>query len=240
MDKIKITLSTAFYHLYHSITNPKVWAAFLVLFTVMFQNFIANSGNSYGISAFCELFRMKSGSQYYIVYLSLLMIFSELPFDDPQQRMLVVRTGKRCWYISQMLYVILECLLIMIFTTVVTLLFTIGKIDFASENEIFCWCYPMGFFVSVVYGSLIFVLNTLKRYAGTIFGAVLIALQLFQNWIMLKQIRYASMLGWCDYDIVKGMGNSGRIFVISALIILYSSALALAFFNSRKKKDLNM
>lgn len=240
MDKIKITFSAAVYHLYHSITNPKVWAAFLVLFTVMFQSFVANSGASYGISAFCELFRMKAGSQYYIVYLSLLMIFSELPFDDPQQKMLVVRSGKRCWYISQMLYVVLECLLVMLFMTVVTFFFTFGKIDFASEFDIFCWCYPMGFFVSVVYGSLVFVLNTLKRYAGTIFGAVLIALQLFQNWIMFKQIRYVSMLGWCDYDIVKGMGDSGRIYVISALIVLYAAALVLAFFNSRKKKDLDM
>jgi len=98
----------------------------------------------------------------------------------------------------------------------------------------------MGFFVSVVYGSLVFVLNTLKRYVGTIFGAVLIMLQLFQNWMIWKQLRYASMLGWCDYHVVKGMGNSGRTFVISALIFLYTAALALAFFSSRKRKDLKM
>lgn len=240
MDQIKKTFSSTAYHLYHSITNPKIWAAFLVLFTIMFQKFTENSDASYGIAVFCELFRMKSGAQYYIVYLALLMIFSELPFDDPQQRMLIVRTGKRCWYMSQMLYVIVECLLVMLFMTVVTFILTFGKIDLASEAEIFRWCYPMAFFVSVVYGSLIFVLNTLKRYMGTIFGAVLIALQLFQMWMMWKQIRYASMLGWCDYHTVKGMGDSGRTFVISALIFLYAAASALAFFNSRKRKDLNM
>jgi len=94
MDQIKKTFSSTVYHFYHSITNPKVWAAFLMLFTVMFQYFVTNSGASYGTSVFCELFRMKSGSQYYIVYLSLLMIFSELPFDDPTTANAYRQNGK--------------------------------------------------------------------------------------------------------------------------------------------------
>lgn len=236
MYYIQKTFSAAGYHFYHSITSPKVWAAFLVLFTILFQAHVAGSSISNGLSVFYRLF----GFGYPIVRSAMLMIFSELPFDDPQQKMLITRTGKRCWYISQLLYVIMECLLVMLFITVFTFIFTWGKIDLTSEIEEFQWCYPISFFVFVIYGSLIFVLNTLKRYAGTIFGAVLIALQLFQNWVIWKEIKYASMLGWCDYTTVKDIGDSGQIFVIIALIVLYATAVGLAVFNSRKKKDLNM
>lgn len=135
------TLRTSFmstgYHLYYSLTNPKIWAALLMILAAVFLRInpyskIAADYNetvSIGIISylFSDVFSVT------IIYAALLFIFSELPFDNPQQIFLVTRSGKRAWCVSQFLYIIAVSLFVTLLISVFTVILLSGHLSFENS-----------------------------------------------------------------------------------------------------------
>lgn len=124
MQFIRKTFTTACYHLFYTLFHPKFWTAVLLVLTVTYIRIqpyaaVANDFNT-DVSIGILSFIYSDALFISVIYISLLLIFSELPFKNTQQTFLLTRSGRRAWCVSQILYIIV----ISVFVTIVICLFT--------------------------------------------------------------------------------------------------------------------
>lgn len=217
-------------------------------------------------------------SNYSVLLIScaLLLIFSDMPFNNPQQVFVVTRGGKRSWYISQLLFVIAASVLISVIEILISWIIIFGHITFenswgAVENSIsqsgglliryefvgyfsnfvisngsplraFSWCTLIGTFIYTVFGTLIYVLNTITRkIGGIICGTILVGYQaLMWNFIHPKY-KWLAVLSWGNLDYIDIRHNSlypTSEFVIGVLSGMYIISAAIILVNFRKRTDI--
>ncbi len=217
-------------------------------------------------------------SNYSVLLIScaLLLIFSDMPFNDPQQVFIVTRGGKRSWYISQLLFVTAASVLISVIEILISWIIIFGHITFedswgAVENSIsqssdlliryefvgcfsnyvisnvsplraFAWCTLIGTFIYTVFGTLIYVLNTITRkIGGIICGTILVGYQaLMWNFIHPKY-KWLAVLSWGNLDHIDIQHNSlypTSEFVIGVLSGMYMISAAIILVNFRKRTDI--
>lgn len=129
----KILTSTG-YHLYYSFSNPKIWAALLMMLAAVFLRIepyakVAadyNAKVSVGIISYI----FSDGFIVTIVFAAFLFLFSELPFKNPQQVFLITRSGKFPWCVSQLLYIIVIVLTITSILVLFSVCLLIGHLSF--------------------------------------------------------------------------------------------------------------
>lgn len=127
------------------------------------------------------------------LYLALLLVFSELPFKDPQTLMIITRSGKKAWYLSQLFYVIAVAVIITAAVSLISMAVLVGHLSFdASWGRILTngtslykyrvvgaipsavlkefspyaaigWSLPVGTLTMISFGSVILSLNSLFR-----------------------------------------------------------------------------
>lgn len=124
MNTLKKTFSSTAYGLYYSITNPKVWIAAVIILAQIFRVILpyANIADDYNASVNAAVISIFYSDKFSVtvIFIALLFVFSELPFNDPQQIYHITRSGKRSWYLSQLIYIIV----ISISVTVIITLFS--------------------------------------------------------------------------------------------------------------------
>lgn len=76
---------------------------------------------------------LSDGFSRTVLFLAVLLIFSNLPLKFPPPYFLMVRSGKRKWIMGQVMYVILTSLAICVLIYVLGLLFLRGRIFVSSE-----------------------------------------------------------------------------------------------------------
>lgn len=136
MSEIKKILAMLRHHLYNSVTDPKVWAAELLILTAIFRivypyvRIVRDLNGTVSFSAAALPF--MANNSILLIFCALLLIFSEMPFKDQRQIFLLTRSGRRSWYISQLLYIIAVSLSAAIFVILTTWLFLSGHISFAN------------------------------------------------------------------------------------------------------------
>ena len=197
MKTIYMALCMTRRHLFYIINSPRSWAAAILILSSVCSLIIPyakaawalNENVSIGILAYNFCY----ASMIVKLYLALLLIFSELPFKDPQQLMIITRSGKRAWYLSQMFYVIAVSIAVTVIVSLVSAAILVGHLSFDGswgriltngtsmhKYKIACaipsdvlkefspyaaigWSLPMGMLTMISFGSIILSLNSLFR-----------------------------------------------------------------------------
>lgn len=124
LNNVKKTFSSTAYCLYYSMTNPKVWVAAVIILAQIFRVMIpyAKIANDYNTSVNASVISIFYSDKFSVplIFISLLFIFSELPFSDPQQIYHITRSGKRSWYFSQLIYIIVISISVTVIITLVS------------------------------------------------------------------------------------------------------------------------
>lgn len=169
MSNILKILTMLRHHLYNSITNPKVWAAGFLILAAIFKSIypLMRIAHDFKVSVNFSAAAVPFMANYSIllVFCALLLIFSEMPFKDQQQIFLLTRSGKRSWYISQLLYIIAVALSAASVMILMSWLLLAGHVSFANswgvvENslcqsvELVLEYQPIGWFSSDIISAL--------------------------------------------------------------------------------------
>ena len=123
-------------NLFYILNSPKLWAAGLLIFYGVFSlvepyakaAWALGEDVSIGILAY----NFSRGMSILDLYLALLLIFSELPFKDPQQTYLIMRSGKRAWYLSQIFYIIAVSVSVTLIISLVSAIILTGHLSFGN------------------------------------------------------------------------------------------------------------
>lgn len=134
MNDLRKSFTATGYNLYYSISNPKIWAALVLILTTVFVDYsgyilmIADFDLPVSIGIISGLFIDPFFVM--VAFTGLLLIFSEMPFNDPQQVFMITRCGKRAWCISQILYIIAVSLFVMLSIFIFTMIIFAGHLIF--------------------------------------------------------------------------------------------------------------
>lgn len=137
MDNLRKIFTATGYDLYYSISNPKIWAAVVLILTTVFVDYsgyiliIADFDLPVSIGIVSGLFIDPFFVM--VAFTGLLLIFSEMPFNDPQQVFMITRCGKRAWCISQILYIIVVSAFVMLAIFLFTMLVFAGHLTFDNS-----------------------------------------------------------------------------------------------------------
>ncbi len=137
MNFLKKTLTTAGYHLFYMLFHPKFWAAVLLILTVTFIRIqpyaeIAGDFNA-NVSIGILSFIYSDVLFVTVIFISLLLIFSELPFKNTQQTFLLTRSGRRAWCVSQILYIIAVSIMITLAAVLFAAALLAGHLSFDNK-----------------------------------------------------------------------------------------------------------
>lgn len=125
-------------HICYTFIQPKFWAVMLMILSANYIKVqpISQIIFRYNIPVSFGIFALIFSEPFFLIVLSiaLLFIFSELPFKNSQQIFLVTRSGKRIWCVSQILYIVLISLFVLLAVLLETALICGGKISFDNSS----------------------------------------------------------------------------------------------------------
>lgn len=184
-------------HLFYIINSPRAWAAAILILSSVYSLIVPYAKAAWALDQNVSIgilaYNFCYGTMTIKLYLALLLVFSELPFKDPQQLMIVTRSGKRAWYLSQLFYVIAVAAAITVAVSLVSMAILIGHLSFDGswgrmlpnamsmyKYKIACaipsdvlnelspydalgWSLPVGTLSMISFGSVILSLNSLFR-----------------------------------------------------------------------------
>lgn len=184
-------------HLFYIINSPRAWAAAILILSSVYSLIVPYAKAAWALDQNVSIgilaYNFCYGTMTIKLYLALLLVFSELPFKDPQQLMIVTRSGKRAWFLSQLFYVIAVTAAITVAVSLVSMAILIGHLSFDGSwgrmlpnamsmykykiacaipsdvlNEIspydaIGWSLPVGTLSMISFGSVILSLNSLFR-----------------------------------------------------------------------------
>lgn len=124
--------------LYKQIGTVKFWTPFILAIAAIYEAIMPISKMSHyystSINGFSAAFIFSDQITVFILFIGIFILFSDLPFQDTQQIFLLVRSGKRGWIFSQILYVILVSAAYFIFVFIVFCIFTIPYLEFNTND----------------------------------------------------------------------------------------------------------
>ena len=280
MKTICAVLGATQRHLFYIMNSPKLWAAGLLIFYGVFSliwpyakaAWALNENVNIGILAY----NFSRGMSILDLYLAMLLIFSELPFKEPPQASLIIRSGKRGWYLSQIFYIIAVSISVTLIISLVSAILLTGHLSFGnawgtiitrgangglykygvlglipyeahttfSPYAALAWSLLVGTLTMIAFGSVVFSLNSLFRgSAGTVAGAVIIALTLIGRFLGVAGSRYLMIIDWSDFsavNIYRATETPSPGFEICVLAVMFIVSVILIIFCSRKKSDIKI
>lgn len=137
MDFIRKTLTTTGYHLFYSLLHPKFWTAVLLVFSAAYIRIYpyAEVANDFYVNVSIGIlsFIYSDVLLVTVIFISLLLVFSDLPFKNTQQTFLLTRSGRRAWCVSQILYIIVVSIAITTAAVLFTITFLAGHLSFEDK-----------------------------------------------------------------------------------------------------------
>lgn len=240
MDTLRKTITATRYNLYYSISNPKIWAAVVLILTMTFVHLsgyvflLRDFDLPISIGAICGLF----SNPFFIMidFTGLLLIFSEMPFNDSQQTFMVTRSGKRAWCIGQILYIIVVSVFIMLAILLFSMLLFAGRLSFddswgkimhAVNNAEIIKKYPIRSSLSTDVMSMIAPMDAiactvpLTLLTFTSYGAMVFALNMYSRkiagtvvgvvFMTLNLVSGYFMYGWLPWITMLGWCSIEKI-----------------------------
>lgn len=124
-------------HLLYALNSPKVWAGILLVLSsvlTLVTPFV-RSAYAFGetVSVGIIAYNFSAHKSILKIFIALLFIFSELPFKDMGQNFIVIRGGKRAWYLSQIIYVFCVSALLILIISLFSIIPLIGKLNFKNS-----------------------------------------------------------------------------------------------------------
>ena len=124
-------------HLLYALNSPKVWAGILLVLSsvlTLVTPFV-RSAYAFGetVSVGIIAYNFSSHNSILKIFIALLFIFSELPLKDAGQNFIVIRGGKRAWYLSQIIYVFCVSALLILIISLFSIIPLTGKLDFKNS-----------------------------------------------------------------------------------------------------------
>ncbi len=184
-------------HLFYIINSPRAWAAAILILSSVYSLIVPYAKAAWALDQNVSIgilaYNFCYGTMTIKLYLALLLVFSELPFKDPQQLMIITRSGKRAWYLSQMFYVITVSIAVTVIVSLVSAAILVGHLSFGdswgkvltnatslhkfriswaissdvlkelSPYEALGWSLSVGTLTMISFGSVILSLNSLFR-----------------------------------------------------------------------------
>ncbi len=121
-----------------SLGTVQFWAPFALAFGAVINAALPLSEitahYSYPVNAFSAAFLLSDRLTAFTIFLGVFILFSEIPFRDNNQTLLLARSGKRPWIFGQVLYVI--AVSVIYFTCIFAFycLILAGRMDFSAGN----------------------------------------------------------------------------------------------------------
>lgn len=137
MNFIRKTLTTTGNHLFYTLFHPKFWTAVLLVLTAIYIRIqpyaelanIFNTNVSIGVLSFIY----SDVLIVTVIFISLLLIFSDLPFKNTRQTFLITRSGRRAWCVSQILYIIVVAVTIPLTAVLFSMALFAGHLSFDDK-----------------------------------------------------------------------------------------------------------
>lgn len=137
MVSVRKSFAACFQNFRKWTSNPRLIIILLLLIT--FAN-IAEQGvrlfaqtTRICVSAGMFPFLMSDWYQLFIIMLGLVMLFCDAPFLDDQQPYVVLRTGRRCWLVGQILYIFLGSAVYFFVVWLLSVLFLLPNVAFSAQ-----------------------------------------------------------------------------------------------------------
>lgn len=197
MKTIYTALVMTRHHLFNIIGSPRAWAAAIMILFSIYSLIVPYANAAWALDQNVSIgilaYNFCYGSMTIRLYLALLLVFSELPFKDPQQLMIITRSGKKTWYLSQLFYVIAVAVIITAAVSLISMAILVGRLSFDgswgrilmngtslnkfrvvsaipsavlnefSPYEVIGWSLPVGTLTMISFGSIVLSLNSLFR-----------------------------------------------------------------------------
>lgn len=208
MKTIYMALVMTRRHLFYIINSPRAWAAAILILSSVYSLIVPYAKAAWALDQNVSIgilaYNFCYGTMTIKLYLALLLVFSELPFKDPQQLMIITRSGKKAWYLSQLFYVIAVAAAITAAVSLVSMAILVGHLSFDGswgriltngtsmlKYRIACaipsdvlkefspyaaigWSLPVGTLTMISFGSVILSLNSLFRGSAGTIAGALI------------------------------------------------------------------
>lgn len=137
MKFLRTTFATSGYHLFYTLFHPKFWTAVLLALMVTYIRIqpYTQVANDFNTDVSIGILSLVYSDALFVsvIYISLLLIFSELPFKNTQQTFLLTRSGRRAWCVSQILYVVAISVALTAVICLFTMLLLAGHLSFDNK-----------------------------------------------------------------------------------------------------------
>lgn len=261
MKTVYSALGAARRHLLYILNSPKMWAGALLIISAVLSNVLPYAERAWKIGGAVSIGILAYNFTYSYsllkIYLAMLLIFSELPFSDPSQTTVIARSGKRGWYLSQIIYVFAVSIAITLIISLVSMILLTGHLSFEnswgrlisgsrsfSPYKAIAWGLPVGTLTMISFGSVILALNSLfRRSVRTLAGGIIIALTMIGKIIAVTGSRYFTLIEWSDFESVN-LSRAEKVptpeFEISVLSAMLIVSIIIILFCSRKKSEIKL
>ena len=117
-------------------SNHKVYLSLIILMFFLHDNFepLFKFAKEVGsrVTPYLLPFSFKQPFMKLVIFCSVLLIFSDAPFLTDFQVFMLSRSGKKCWYIAQMIYLALGSIMLTVFMAVFPVVINLSVIVFKS------------------------------------------------------------------------------------------------------------
>lgn len=117
--------------------NPRIylWCFFMFIYIWGVVRGFADFARdvSVNVSPWVFPFIMTSNSHLNVIALGALVLFADVPFYEPFQLLLIIRSGRKSWVAGKMLYIVLASFAYVMFIIIVSIAALLPHIDFSGE-----------------------------------------------------------------------------------------------------------
>lgn len=137
MGKVFACFSIALHNFKKWAVNPRLYI--LLLMEVLYLHsrlspvgeLCARTG--YKVTPYLLPFLLDEGSAVMMLFLGVVLLFCDAPFIEDEQPYIMLRSGRRIWFIGQMLYIVVASVLYLIVLYFISVLVLLPHIEWSAE-----------------------------------------------------------------------------------------------------------
>lgn len=209
-------------------------------------------------------FQMYDGITRMLFYFGLILLLCNAPFVDNQQMFVLQRTGRKKWFLGQILYIAMAVAVYFLIVATAGILLFIPQVSFSSgwgtvftlcadhsmvsgtvvSKEMIESCTPvqaclivfvLNWGIGMLLGLVVFYGNLFKnRVFGPAFAMGLVVFSSLISFIGWNQARYVSPVTWAGADVF--FRTKDPVSPVYAAVFLITGCLLLGFLIMRKSK----
>ena len=245
MGKVFACFSIALHNFKKWAVNPRLYI--LLLIEVLYLHsrlspvgeLCARTG--YKVTPYLLPFLLDEGSAVMMLFLGVVLLFCDAPFIEDEQPYIMLRSGRRIWFIGQMLYIVMASVLYFIVLYFISVLVLLPHIEWSTA-----WGKLLSTFSQTsaagqngtVLGMLMFFVNlNISRTAGGICGTALVLWNMvtYKAWYGFVNV---SPVSWVNLSRVDYDGSSiypSLTYILLALVVLFAVLSAASWVTLRRR-----